>query len=167
MITFLALCAVSALAAEPTPVRALATISPTVELQGGANDIYLHGALVLRGQPGAHAAMRSDAYVLMGRQGGRGPLQRDDALLLGCTLHPWSGPVDAYLGLQPGLGLSSTGGRIYVTPLASAMVGVSAPLHRNFFVFAEARAVVGRHLAEAEPLPLDDLRGSFGLGLAL
>lgn len=76
---------------------------------------------------------------------------------------------DPYFGFQPGFALSqSNSSKQTINPLLSPVLGFNIYFEKLFHLFAETRYVIGNHLSEAhEPISLNELRFSFGLGFNL
>ena len=83
-----------------------------------------------------------------------------------------------YVGFQPGIAIArsseyktldaSTGetkAKIAANPVGSAAAGFTYYGEKLFFLFVEGRYIFGKHKSDSNPIFLDEMRFSFGLGL--
>ncbi|CAG0966540.1 MAG: hypothetical protein HND27_04205 [Bacteroidetes bacterium] len=158
-------------------LRFQGTLSAGKMLQQNVKNVLLHGDMEY--YTDQKISIRSDVYYFVNSPGNNKPLKQNHSLFVGSNFHLFSqGSFDAYIGIQPGVALSQSAvpkesSPVFSTypstfnPLFSGIVGFNYYGPQYFHLFIQARYISGNHLSDVAPIPLEELRVSFGLGFNL
>ena len=138
--------------------------------------IQLHGYLGMQ-HKGVH--FRGDAFYFLGSFGDRPRFDMNHQVYCGAFYHFLNKKqFQPYVGFQPGVAIArssehftldansnETKARIATNPVGSAIGGFTYYGQKLFFLFLEGRYIFGKHKSNSNPVFLDEMRFSFGLGL--
>jgi len=142
----------------------------------GETTMFLHGNLEYHVTEVVTA--RSDIFYFL-KSDDENTLNMNHQLFEGASFHiKTKGNFDPYFGFQPGIAWSEskvptlinndyTYSANSVNPLISGVIGFNFYATKFFHLFIDGRFIYGNHLSDSQPVSLNEVRISFGLGLNL
>jgi len=154
-------------------LKTSATISPGFLLQESPTNIYLHGFLEY--YLSNKISLRGDAFYYI-NQHTTPFFKQNHSISWGGLYHFVEGKFDPYIGLQPGINITSiyffTDDEILasdtnVVPILSINAGANYFISKYFHVFFSTTYIHGKYLNIFTQNALNEIRLSFGLGFNL
>lgn len=126
-----------------------------------------------------NVSIKGSINYYLGSFGGNNTLKMNHSGFLGSNFHfKTNGHFDPYVGVFPGFSIGQLNEKVValsglepqssnpvvVSPLISFAGGFNYYANRFFNLFINAQYVIGTHLSDVDPVSLNELKVSFGLG---
>jgi len=145
----------------------------------GGTNIYLGGELEYYVDP--DVSIRGEIFYFLGDFGTNTTFNHNHSGFLGALYHiKTNGHFDPYLGIAPGYAISQLKKQdlifiapyegqistypVTVNPLLSFDAGFNYYANRFFNLFIHVKYVMGKHYSDIEPVSLNEVKMTFGLG---
>jgi hypothetical protein len=151
-------------------IRATSTLSPSLGIAYGPNNVYLSGEL--EGFLNSKHSLRGDVFALVGTLEDTQIFKSNHHLMVGPQWHTGSNRFDAYIGFQSGISATqyhnftqTESHRLGFAPCFSINSGITYYVYDYFHFFANVRYLSTKYSATSfDPRHLDELIFSAGLG---
>ena len=136
--------------------------------------IQLHGYLGFQKE---RIHVRGDGFYYLSAFGQRPRFDMNHQIYFGAFYHFMDNKFQPYVGFQPGIAIARSSEFsawnaetqqdefvVATNPVGSAIGGFTYYGEKLFFLFFEGRYIFGKHKSNSNPVFLDEMRFSFGLG---